>query len=584
MTVRTTAVEAMLAVGTRLLNLRDRLLAHSHSLRYLITSSAALVLVVLWTAIHLESGNMLEAAEARTRTDLSNLALAFEADAMRTIDRADQVIRFVRREAHRQGPALDLGDRGLKSAILDEGYTLVSVVGADGMITHSTLQVSHVDLSDRPHFQFHRQHPVDVLNISTPVLGRATKKWSLQLTRRIDDAQGRFAGMVAVSIDPGFFTRFFENMTLGSDAVVTLTGADGIVRARRDAHGDERAGQSVNASPVTAAIRAQGTGTAWAESGVDGHRRLWAFRTLPQHGLVAVIGVAESQVFERARQQRIWLLALGAGLTAAVAVLTLTLLASARRKTDLVLQLRRRGDVTDGINRATRKILLTVSHELRTPLHGILGYADLVREYPKDPQIREHGEVICACARRLHLLISNMIDLAQMESGQLRCKLDDAPWPNPLTEELRKFQSAASAKGLSLELHVGKHCPRTIWTDLPRLRRVLESLLDNAVKFTANGRVRIDLLHVDNQARIVISDTGPGIAADRLGTIFDRFHSGEPDCSGPELGAGLGLPLARGLTELIGGTLVVESTVGEGTRAIINLPIQASIPDLVLPP
>jgi signal transduction histidine kinase len=101
----------------------------------------------------------------------------------------------------------------------------------------------------------------------------------------------------------------------------------------------------------------------------------------------------------------------------------------------------------------------------------------------------------------------------------------------------------------------------------------LSCLLDNAVKFTALGGVRIDVAANDGEVRITISDTGSGISADRIASLFDRFHGTSTEPALAEQGAGLGLPLAKGLTDLIGGALTVDSSVGKGTCVVVSLPL-----------
>ncbi len=560
------------ALRARLRLAVERHLESSFTFSAAIAWLLAFILIALWSTVFLVSRSEFSVAEARARSDLSNLALAFEGHTLRTVERADQVLRFVRREARRLGPALDLSEFDLKNGVIGDGYHQISVIGADGVLTHSTQQMKPLDLSDRAHFKVHAGRPDDRLDVSQPVLGRLSQKLSIQITRRVGDPEGRFAGVVVVSLDPGFFTQFFANMNLGEEAVVTLVGTDGVVRARKS-HTQEEGGQTVLRSDLFREMRAQGTGTVWARSLVDGKSRLWAFRTLPDYDLVAGVGAGESYVLDGARRQTWTYIGRASLLTAVLVLFALVLMRRARKKTKLVAELRRSGEVVSAVNEATRRILFSVSHELRNPLHGILGYAELIRDDTKDPQVREHANVIRACGERLYTLISSMIDLSQLESGRLLPRFAEVNLPALLSEEQKKVIPAAHAKGLGVELSLAPQCPTSILTDQARLRRILSCLLDNAVKFTALGGVRIDVAANDGEVRITISDTGSGISADRIASLFDRFHGTSTEPALAEQGAGLGLPLAKGLTDLIGGALTVDSSVGKGTCVVVSLPL-----------
>jgi signal transduction histidine kinase/CheY-like chemotaxis protein/purine-cytosine permease-like protein len=240
------------------------------------------------------------------------------------------------------------------------------------------------------------------------------------------------------------------------------------------------------------------------------------------------------------------------------------------RRTDQELQRARRA--AESANQAKTRYLSAISHELRTPLNSILGYAQLLDEDPTMPLPRKHGiGVIRRGGEHLLGLIEGTLDIARIESGKLTLEPRPMRLRESLVQIVEMFELQATAKGLRFEHDVAA-APERVKADERRLTQILINLLGNAVKFTRTGRIAFRATHVRDMAVFEIEDTGPGIAPDELERVFEPFARGaaEAGSSGTH-GTGLGLTIAKMLTELMGGEMTVSSKPGEGTLFRVRL-------------
>jgi signal transduction histidine kinase/CheY-like chemotaxis protein/purine-cytosine permease-like protein len=237
------------------------------------------------------------------------------------------------------------------------------------------------------------------------------------------------------------------------------------------------------------------------------------------------------------------------------------------RQTDLALQEAKLA--ADMANQAKSRYITTVSHELRTPLNSILGYAQLLEE---DPSIPGHRKQAVSVIRRggdhLLSLIEHTLDIARIEGGKLRLEPRPLRFREAVQQLVHMFELQAAGKGIEFRAELGEVMPEVVRADEKRLRQILINVLGNAVKFTQAGRVVFRLRYAREMAVFEIEDTGPGIAPDELTHIFEPFARGSEATSG---GTGLGLTIARMLTDLMGGELTVTSQVGVGTTFRIKL-------------
>jgi signal transduction histidine kinase/CheY-like chemotaxis protein/purine-cytosine permease-like protein len=248
----------------------------------------------------------------------------------------------------------------------------------------------------------------------------------------------------------------------------------------------------------------------------------------------------------------------------------------AHRETDAALQ--RAKEAADAANHAKSRYVTGISHELRTPLNSILGYAQLLS---RDAAIPAHRRDAIGVMRRSgeHLLslIDGLLDIARIEAGKLRLDSAELRLPEFLDDVVRMFRPQAEAKGLAFHFEAHGALPAVVHADAKRLRQILINLLGNAVKFTDAGTITLRVAYRLELAHIDVIDTGLGIAPEDIERIFLPFERSGATRFRDEPGTGLGLTIARLLTDLMGGDLAVTSVPGAGStfRTRLYLPTVA---------
>ena len=239
------------------------------------------------------------------------------------------------------------------------------------------------------------------------------------------------------------------------------------------------------------------------------------------------------------------------------------------KRTDLALQQARRA--AEQANQAKTRYIGTISHELRTPLNSILGYAQLLQEDSGLPPHRAQAlRVIQRGGEHLLSLIDGTLDIARIEAGKLALDVKPVPFAATLSEVAGMFELQAAAKGLRFVYDAHGRLPERVRADERRLRQILINLLGNAVKFTRHGEVRLRVAFLREMAQIEVHDTGPGMGAAEIERVFEPFARGAGEGTGPT-GTGLGLTIAKMLTDLMGGELTLRSAPGEGCVFTVRL-------------
>ncbi|MCK9689247.1 ATP-binding protein [Scleromatobacter humisilvae] len=239
------------------------------------------------------------------------------------------------------------------------------------------------------------------------------------------------------------------------------------------------------------------------------------------------------------------------------------------RQTDAELQ--RAKAAADAANQAKSRYISTLSHELRTPLNSVIGYAQLLDDDPALPAHRRQAvSVIRRGGEHLLSLIEGTLDLARIESGKVSLATATVHFREAVDQLADLFELQAGAKGLRFVRDFDPALPHWVRADERRLRQILINVIGNAVKFTDRGTVTLRIRHEREMAYFDIEDTGPGIADKDLERIFEPFARGAARVGAGD-GTGLGLTIAKMLTDLMGGEMSVHSTPGAGTRFRIVL-------------
>jgi signal transduction histidine kinase len=221
-----------------------------------------------------------------------------------------------------------------------------------------------------------------------------------------------------------------------------------------------------------------------------------------------------------------------------------------------------------------RSLTADVAHELRTPLHIIQGNLEGVLDGVYDPTA-EHIEATLEETRMLARLVDDLHTLSQAEAGQLSLHMEEVDVPELLADVETSFSGQAAVKNINLEVgFAGQAAGLRVWGDVDRLDQILSNLVVNALRYTpAGGQVKLHAERDEGYVRIVVSDTGEGIAAGDLPYIFERFWRGDASRTHVDgAGAGLGLAIAKQLVDAHGGTISMSSTPAAGTRFTILIP------------
>ncbi|AFZ20444.1 response regulator [Allocoleopsis franciscana] len=244
------------------------------------------------------------------------------------------------------------------------------------------------------------------------------------------------------------------------------------------------------------------------------------------------------------------------------------------------LEFQQAKEAAEHANRAKSEFLSKMSHELRTPLNAILGFTQVItRDKALNPVHQEHLAVIKRSGEHLLSLINDVLEMSKIEAGRITLNENTFDLLRLLSSLEEMLQLKAKSKGLQLIFHYAPDLPQYVQSDESKLRQVLINLIGNAIKFTSSGGVALRVgrrqkLEVKIQNReslpksfflyFEVEDTGPGIAADDLDSLFDPFVQTKTGKISQE-GTGLGLPISKQFVQLMGGTITVSSTLGAGT-------------------
>lgn len=227
----------------------------------------------------------------------------------------------------------------------------------------------------------------------------------------------------------------------------------------------------------------------------------------------------------------------------------------------------------EAASRQKSAFLATMSHELRTPLNGILGFAELLRYELENPEHRSYIDIIEQSGSHLLNLVNEILDLAKIESGEMRFNQVATPLTSLITDCAASHRVSAQAKGLTFELNLAPDLPLAVSTDPTRLCQILNHLLSNAVKFTATGQISLIVTQREHEITFAVRDTGPGIPPENHEIIFEKFHQLANFLTREQGGAGLGLALVKQLAEHMGGRVTLDSEVGVGSTFAVHLPL-----------
>ena len=305
--------------------------------------------------------------------DTAAYARTFAEHSVRTIKGLDQIALFLKYQTEKEGMKLDIPKLVSESRFTGQPFILLSVINENGdLISSSQVPFVASNIKDREHFLVHKEFDIGLF-ISKPVLGRSSGKWSIQLSRRINKADGSFGGVVVVSVDPNYFAEFYKLVNLGEQASISLIGRDGIARIRQSGK-EISVGQDFSQSILMQKIMYNVVGNFTTQSQFDDIERIYSYCALFEYPLVVTVGVSKAQVFAGLNQRIVsYFWACGA-MSILVILFVITLLADISRRKKAESALRRSAEIQSLLREIAEAAVTAGSmDELYATAHRLIG-------------------------------------------------------------------------------------------------------------------------------------------------------------------------------------------------------------------
>ncbi|HVH79782.1 MAG TPA: ATP-binding protein [Stellaceae bacterium] len=541
-----------------------------------------------------------EAALADEQRDLANLSLTLAEQADRSFHSVDLVVSSTIDELRRDG-VVDAESFIQKTSSYDFYQLLrekmtgipqldaVVVENSGGKVINFSRYwpIPEINNGDREYFQALRDHPELKLYISRPVANRGSGSWTIFLARRVDGAGGEFIGVVLGAIQLRYFEDFYGAIIPRDDSTLALQRLDGVMLARfpvTDAIGK-------TFSSAEHLLQGGTAGAVIEASPIDGKKRLKAAHRVANFPVIALATEAEDTALSSWRRVA-WLIGLGVvGCALSIGVATFALgrqwkqhaaLANAqaelKRKEDVALafeEMRAAKEHAEMADIAKSEFLANMSHELRTPLNAILGFSEVMLDERFGPlgseRYRDYIGDIHDSGSHLLEIINDILDLSKAASGKLELHPEwfDVRAVVEAACHLMRLRAERDALSLSVNL---PDADLSMYGDERMVKQMLLNLLSNACKFTPAGGALSCTVTVDVATiSFVVSDTGVGIAAQDIERVLQPFVQVEGSVNRQHEGTGLGLSLVKMMAELHGGSLQLDSALGQGTIATVML-------------
>ena len=230
-------------------------------------------------------------------------------------------------------------------------------------------------------------------------------------------------------------------------------------------------------------------------------------------------------------------------------------------------------EAADQANKAKSNFLANMSHEIRTPMNAIIGMDEMILRDSKDSKIIKYATDIQSAGRTLLSIINDILDLSKIESGKMELVPVKYDFASVLNDIVNMTMNKAKEKGLDYELIVQQDIPSVLFGDEIRIRQIILNIVNNAIKYTSEGKVTIDVsfIHSEEKLRVKVSDTGMGISEEDRDKLFSSFQRLDETKNRNIEGTGLGLNITKKLAEMMDGNIFVESEYGKGSVFTIEL-------------